>query len=165
MNMKVNFTKLRSVFIALIPLFLLLYSVSAVRAQTQIEVTGKVTFDEGGSAPGVTVLVKNTNNGTVTDTNGIFRISAPSNATLVFSQLGMAKQEVALAGRTTINVVMKEDVSQLNEVVVVGYGTQKKVNLSGAVAQIDGKELQNKPVPNVTSALQGALPGVTVLER
>lgn len=162
--MKVNSKKVRNVFIAILPLFLLLQLLGlTAQGQEQSTVTGKVTFEDGSAAPGVTVKVKDTNTGTSTDAAGNYQLKVPANATLVFSQLGMAVQEIPVGSRAIINVVLKEDVSQLNEVVVVGYGTQKKVNLSGAVAQIDGKDLQNKPVPNVTSALQGALPGVTVL--
>ncbi len=143
-------------------LFLLIAS-QIVYAQSTIQVSGQVRLKDGSGAPGVTVVIKGSTTGVSTDVNGNFRISAASNATLVFSQLGLLTQEVPIDSRTVVNITLEEDISELNEVVVVGYGTQKKVNLSGAVAQIDGKDLINRPVPNVTAALQGLLPGVTIL--
>lgn len=164
MMMKMSLKKMRNACMAFIPLFLLLYSGTLVMAQTAKNITGKVVFKDGISAPGVTVIEKGTNNGTSTDANGNYRISVKSDdAVLVFSQVGLTTQEIKLNGRTTLNVTVQEDVSQLNEVVVVGYGTQKKVNLTGAVSVIDAEQLTSRPVPNVTGALQGVAPGVTVL--
>src|SRR5690606_18221183 len=100
---------------------------------------------------------------TASDADGIYRISAAGDGTLVFTLLGSMPQEVPINNRTVIDITLQDDVSALDEVVVVGYGTQKKVNLSGAVAQIDGEALANRPVANVTGALQGVAPGVTVV--
>ena len=134
-----------------------------VYAQENLQISGVVTLSDGTPGAGVTVAVKGTTTGTITDVNGNFKIAAPATSTLVFSQVGLARQEVAVSNRTQINVSMADDVSELNEVVVVGYGTQKKVNLTGAVSVIDGEQLSSRPVPNVTGALQGVSPGLTVL--
>jgi len=131
-------------------------------SQSQLTVTGKIVFQDGAPAIGVSVAVKGTTIATASDDDGNYRISTPSTGTLVFTQLGAVPQEIAVDGRTIVNVTLESDVSALDEVVVVGFGTQKKVNLSGAVAQVSGDALVNRPVANVTGALQGVLPGVTV---
>ncbi|RQP08522.1 MAG: TonB-dependent receptor, partial [Parapedobacter sp.] len=132
-------------------------------AQSQPIVTGKIVFQDGTPAVGVSVAVKGTGTATASDDDGNYRISAPGTGTLVFTQLGSLSQEIDIHNRTVINVTLESDVSALEEVVVVGFGTQKKVNLSGAVAQVSGDALVNRPVANVTGALQGVLPGVTVI--
>jgi len=134
-----------------------------LHAQSPITVTGKIVFQDGMPASGVSVTVKGAGAATASDTDGNYRISAPPSGILVFTLLGSTPQEIAIGNRTVINVTLEEDVSALDEVVVVGYGTQKKVNLSGAVAQIDGEALASRPVANVTGALQGVAPGVTVV--
>jgi hypothetical protein len=107
-----------------------------VWAQERV-ITGKVTSSEDGSAlPGVNVLVKGTTNGTVSDSGGSFRISiSGSNATLSLSFIGFISQDVEVGARTTIDVIMAPDVKQLSEVVVVGYGTQIKQDLTGNIAE------------------------------
>src|SRR5690606_14664777 len=99
--------------------------------------------DDGTTLPGVSISVKGTTSGTSTGIDGSYTLKASDNAVLIFSQIGVAKQEISVNKRREINITMQDDISKLNEVVVVGYGTQKKVNLSGAVSQIDGKELSN----------------------
>ncbi len=131
-------------------------------AFAQVTVSGKVSMKDGTPAPGVSVQVKGSTTGTSTDGNGNYRITVAGDGTLVFTQLGMVRQEIPVTNRTSINVTLEEDISELNEVVVVGYGTQKKINLSGSVATVDGKDLVDRPVPNLTAALQGVLPGVTI---
>src|SRR5690606_32677811 len=133
--------RMRCIPAYLMALLFLLYWGIAANAQTPIQVTGKITLSDGSPAAGVSVTVKGTNVGSASNAQGIYRITAPGNAVLVFSQIGSAKQEIAVNNRSEINVTLQDDISQLNEVVVVGYGTQKKVNLTGAVAQIDGEEL------------------------
>jgi TonB-linked SusC/RagA family outer membrane protein len=127
-------------------------------------VQGTITGQGNGEPlPGVNVLVKNTNIGTVTDIDGKYSIDIPDeNAVLVFSFIGYVTQEVAINGRNIINVVMAEDVQSLEEVVVVGYGTQKKSDLTGAVANIKSEELLERQTFNVGQALQGRIPGVDV---
>jgi TonB-linked SusC/RagA family outer membrane protein len=134
-----------------------------VWAQERV-ITGKVTSSEDGSAlPGVNVLVKGTTNGTVSDSGGSFRISiSGSNATLSLSFIGFISQDVEVGARTTIDVIMAPDVKQLSEVVVVGYGTQIKQDLTGNIARVKGDELRNLPVPSFDQALQGKAAGVFV---
>lgn len=127
-------------------------------------ITGKVTAQEDGSAlPGVNVVVKGTTNGTVTDGDGNFKINIPSGDTfLVFSFIGLITQEVPVGVRSVMDVVMSSDITQLNEVVVVGYGTQLKQDLTGNVASVKGDVLQNVPVPTFEQAIQGRAAGVFV---
>ncbi|WP_440135473.1 SusC/RagA family TonB-linked outer membrane protein [Chitinophaga sancti] len=133
---------------------------SALRA---IPVTGVVTDDKGQPIPGVTVLVKGTTTGTTTDVNGTWKLNVPdATATLEFSFIGYVKQEVPVNGTTNFSIKLMQDVTSMSEVVVVGYGTQKKVNVTGAVTAIDGKDISAKPIGQVSTALQGVAPGVTV---
>ena len=129
-----------------------------------IRITGKVTDGPTGTGlPGVTVQVKGTNTGTVTDGTGAYSIQAEDNATLVFSSIGYVKIEVVVNGRTTINVPLTEDTKSLNEVVVVGYGTQRKSDVTGATVTIKGDELVKQPVLTATQALQGKAAGVQII--
>lgn len=130
-----------------------------------VKVTGKITDAKGNPLPGVSVQVQGTSKGTVTDANGTYTIDAPGNSTLVFSYIGFLQQKVAVNDRARIDLVLQEDTKGLNEVVVVGYGTQKKVNLTGSVATVSADKLASRPVTSVQNALQGLVPGVTVLSR
>ena len=131
--------------------------------QQKIVVTGNVTDDKGNSMPGVTIIIKGTNKGTVTDANGKYSITVDdSNSTLVFSFIGFHTQEVPVNGQTTLDVQMNEDVLGLDEVVVVGYGTQKKINLTGAVSTVSGKKLADRPVSTVSEAIQGVVPNLNI---
>ncbi len=132
-----------------------------------ITVTGKVTSSEDGEGlPGVNVILQGTSQGTVTDINGDYEIDVPSVETvLVFSSVGYNRQEVTVGDRTVINIVMNPDITSLEEIVVVGYGTQKKINLTGAVASVSGDELIKRPVTNPASMIQGLLPGVQVIQN
>lgn len=127
-------------------------------------VTGKVTDINGDPLPGVTVLVKGTSKGTITDEGGYFTLSGVSgNATLHFSFVGFQTQDLPVGGRSTIDVTLLTDLQLLDEIVVVGYGTQKKADLTGSIAVIDGKDLAKKTsTVNLTDALQGTMAGVTV---
>ncbi|MFA7140413.1 MAG: SusC/RagA family TonB-linked outer membrane protein, partial [Proteiniphilum sp.] len=127
------------------------------------DISGKVTDARGEPLPGATVLIKGTSIGTVTDVDGIFSLRIPVNAaTLQVSFVGMKTQEIPVAGRTSFNVVLEEEAIGLEEVVAVGYGVQKKVNLTGSVASVQGELLTTRPVGAVGAGLQGLLPGVTV---
>jgi TonB-linked SusC/RagA family outer membrane protein len=127
-------------------------------------ISGKVTSENGDPLPGVSVLEKGTTNGTVTDTEGIYSLSATNeNVTLVFSFIGYISQEVAVNGRSTVDINMKEDVVSLGEVVVVGYGSQKKTDLTGAVTSIKIADIAQFPTARVDQALQGRSSGVYVL--
>lgn len=128
-----------------------------------VTVTGKVTSAEDGSGvPGVNILVKGTSTGTITDFDGNFSLSAPSDGVLVFSFVGFQAQEVSVNGRTSIDVSLQPDVTALSEVVVVGYGTQEKKEITSAVTSIDSKEFNQGNVPNVSQLLQGKVSGLVI---
>lgn len=132
--------------------------------QAKITVTGTIT-DKEGPIIGANIIEKGTTNGTVTDLDGGYSISVASNATIIISYIGYDNQEIAVNGRTTINATMSEDTQALDELVVVGYGVQKKVNLTGSVASVNFDEMaQSRPVTSVSSALSGVLPGVSVMQ-
>lgn len=126
-------------------------------------ITGTVKDEHGGPLPGVSVRVKNKNAGTATDMNGKFSFSIPDGSTtLVVSMVGFKTQEVPIGNGAPLAIVLAEDASKLNEVVVVGYGSQKKINLTGAVDQIGTEYFNDRPVPNVSRAIQGAIPNVNL---
>ncbi|MEX2513292.1 MAG: TonB-dependent receptor [Cyclobacteriaceae bacterium] len=131
-----------------------------------IDVSGTVTSSVGENIPGVSILVKGTFIGTVTDIDGKYSLNVPNeDDILVFSSIGFLTQEVPLNGRAVIDIVMAEDVQGLDEVVVVGYGTQKKVNVIGSVTTIGNEELTAAPVSTISNALAGRLPGAIVQQR
>ncbi|OUJ74099.1 SusC/RagA family TonB-linked outer membrane protein [Hymenobacter crusticola] len=141
----------------------LCYSVAALAQQAQT-ISGRVADKKGEGLPGVTVLVKGTSAGATTDGTGTYTLQAPAGATtLVVTYLGYKPQEVAISNRTAINVTLEQDTKALDEVVVVGYGTQKKVNLTGAVDQVTSQVLENRSVPNLTQGLQGVLPNLNLV--
>lgn len=138
---------------------------SLILQQATVEIKGKVV-DTQGPLPGLTVSLKgNPKIGVSTDANGVYSIKVPEDAVLVFQMLGYQPQEIPVRGKQTVNVTMEADNTNLDEVVVVAYGTQKKANLTGAVATISNKQLVNRPVASTQNALQGLTPGVTVLQR
>src|SRR5690606_9757566 len=128
-----------------------------------IGVSGRVTDESGKPLPGVNILIKGTTLGTTTDFNGTYALEVEDpEAILVFSFIGYVTQEVSVSNRSTINIVLLEDFHSLNEVIVVGYGTQKKENLTGAVDQVGSETFENRPLPNLTQGLQGVLPNVDI---
>jgi TonB-linked SusC/RagA family outer membrane protein len=136
---------------------------SATVAPQNVPVSGRVTDAKGEGLPGVTVLVKGTTTGTSTGADGSFSLSAPENSTLVFSSIGYKNQEIAVTGATsTIAIRMSDDAQSLNEVVVVGYGTQSRQELSTSVASVGAAALARQPVAGFDQALQGQAPGVQV---
>jgi TonB-linked SusC/RagA family outer membrane protein len=142
--------------------FLFTLAFTAAFAQQQ-NVKGKVTgADDGLGIPGVSVTEKGTTNSAATDLDGNYQIAVGSNATLVFSYVGYAKQEVAVNGQTALSVTLKPEVNELNEVVVVGYGTQKKKVSSAATTVTSGKDLVNTNSIDATAALQGQSSGVSI---
>lgn len=130
--------------------------------QQQIKVSGVVKDVTGESVIGASVLEKGTSNGIITDIDGNFTLSVKPNATLIISYIGYQMQEVQVVAGKTINVILKEDAEMLDEVVVVGFGTQKKVNLTGSVGIATAKELESRPVASATQALQGLVPGLKI---
>ncbi|MCX2739895.1 SusC/RagA family TonB-linked outer membrane protein [Pontibacter anaerobius] len=143
--------------------FLMIFALmTSAWAQAQT-VSGRVTAASDGSIlPGVTVLEKGTTNGITTDANGEYRLNVQPNATLVFRFIGMTTQEVPVNGRATVDVQLRADEKQLQEVVVVGYGTQEKRDVTGSVASVSGEDLENVPTPSLESALQGRAAGVQI---
>ncbi|GGF11562.1 SusC/RagA family TonB-linked outer membrane protein [Hymenobacter cavernae] len=136
---------------------------SALAASVANGVGGTVKDAKGAGIPGVTVVVKGTKNGTVTNPDGSFRLELETGKeTLVFSSIGFKTQEIAVNGRPIITVTLVDDAAALNEVVVVGYGAQTKVSLTGSVATVDMKTIQELPVGSLSTALQGQMPGVGV---
>ena len=129
-----------------------------------ITITGKVTDENGEPLPGVSVKFKGTNIGVTTNTEGVYSINAPDAVgTLVFTYIGFTSQEVTINQRSAINVTLIEESSALSEVVVVGYGTQKKVNLTGAVSSLNVDEkITNRALTNISSGLSGLMPGLSV---
>jgi TonB-linked SusC/RagA family outer membrane protein len=135
-------------------------------SQQQKGITGKVTDDTGASLPGVSIVVKGTTNGTITDFNGNYSIAnVPEKATLVFSFVGMKTQEKSVEGKTSLNVMLQEETVGVEEVVVIGYGTRQKKNLIGAVDQIGATIIENRPVSNTMQALQGAAANLTIQQK
>ena len=130
----------------------------------QLTVTGKVTSsDDGGALPGVSVLVKGTSTGTTTDFEGVYKLNVPdANAVLVFSFIGYASQETAIGNRSSIDIVLNADVSELSEVVVIGYGEVKKSNVTGSIVSVKEEDLKRVPVTNVMESLQGNVPGMDI---
>lgn len=123
----------------------------------QLKVSGTVTDQNGETVIGATVKVKGGADAaaTITDMDGHYTVNAPSDGTLVVSYIGFATQEVAVGGRQQVDIVMKEDDEMLEELVVVGYGTMKKKDLTGSVASLGSKDINNNSVNNIGSAIQG----------
>ncbi len=126
-------------------------------------VTGKVTDAGGNGLPGVSVTVKSSTSGAVTDGNGAYSVNVPGDKnTLVFSYIGYVSQEVAIGAKSQINVSLAEDATALSEIVVVGYGTQKKSQMTGAISQVTAKQITEMPLTSLGQALQGRAAGVDV---
>ena len=130
-----------------------------------VTVSGTVTDESGDPLPGVTVSVPGTTMGTATNLDGRYSLSVPEGSTLVFSFIGFEPQSVEVGGRSVIDVVLSEDMASLDEVVVVGDGTQKKDNMTGSVSTISEKSIENRPVTNAATALQGISPGLVVTRQ
>jgi TonB-linked SusC/RagA family outer membrane protein len=127
-------------------------------------VSGRVTSQEDGlGLPGVNVIEKGTSNGTVTDVQGQYSLEVFEGATLVFSSVGYISEEVAVGTRSVIDLVMSTDVHQLEELVVIGYGTVRRRDLTGSVASISERDFADKPVSNISQALAGRIPGLDVV--
>ena len=130
-----------------------------------IKLTGTVTDEKGGALPGATIGLKNGKNIAVTDVNGSFAITVPENTTLLVSYIGFQTQEVVVGSRTQLTIVLKEEAGSLNEVIVVGYQTQRKKDLTGAVSVISSKDINALPVGGVDQIIQGKAAGVSVTQN
>ncbi|MVN77507.1 SusC/RagA family TonB-linked outer membrane protein [Hymenobacter sp. HMF4947] len=132
-------------------------------APAAVPITGRVMGPDGAAIPGVTVLVKGTSNGTTTNADGSFSLSLPdANATLVISAIGFVTQEIPLEGRTQLTIALATDVQTLSDVVVLGYTTERKADLTGAVAQVNQRDISDLPVTTPAQILQGKAAGVAV---
>jgi len=146
-----------------LPLFILLFFLIPFSGFSQsINVKGRVTDQTGQPVVGASVMVKGANLGVTTNANGDFEIQASPNSMLVVSSVGFTDQEVKVNGNQFLNVTLNRSVTGLNEVVVIGYGTQRKEAITGSVSTISGQKLNEVPSSNISNALQGRLPGVQI---
>jgi TonB-linked SusC/RagA family outer membrane protein len=145
-------------------LLFFLFLIHTVAAQSQdLKITGKVTGSSSASPlPGVTIAVKGTSRGTVTNSDGTYSILVPPNALLVATFIGFTSKEVPVGSQTVVDITLSESVTQVEQVVVVGYGVQRKVDITGAISQVKGEEISKQPVPNAVSGLQGKVAGVQI---
>ncbi len=133
-------------------------------AQNNITISGTVLDSQGQPLPGASVVLQGTTTGIQTDFDGNYRLeNVPSNGTLVFSYVGFTTQNIPITNRTTIDVTLQEDTQSLDEVVVVGYGTQKKADLTGSIATVDAEEIEKTPSANPVQSLQGKVAGVQIV--
>ena len=143
---------------------MILWTAGAAYAQQPIAVSGHVTDNTGEPFIGVSILEKGTSNGVITDINGEYRINVKSGAVLVFSYIGFTTQEVKVTG-STLNVTLKEDTQIIDEVVVIGYGVQKKSNVTGSISSVKADDMKNNSITNAASAMQGKVSGVQVVNN
>ncbi|MGS2763666.1 SusC/RagA family TonB-linked outer membrane protein [Sinomicrobium sp. M5D2P9] len=146
-------------------IFLFLFCLFSASLHAQnITISGDVKDEEGAPLPGASIVVKGTSTGTESDFDGLFTLDIPQkeNTILIISSLGFIAQEVEVGDKTSFSISLRTDIESLDEVVVVGYGTQKKKNLTGAVATIDSKVLESRPITDVGRGLQGVSPGLTI---
>lgn len=139
---------------------------NVMSSQQTSKVTGKVIDSTGGSLPGVSVVVKGTTNGTITNADGVYSLSnVPANSTIVFSFVGMKMEEIPVGNKTVINLTMVEESIGIEEVVAVGYGTMKKSDVTGALTTVSEKTIKEKPVQNAIQAMQGKAAGVDIVSN
>jgi len=158
--MKAKFTQILKQRYYLLFFFSLL--IQQTYAQEQITISGKVASASGEGIPFANVIIKSTSKGAVTDADGNYSIAAKSNETLVYSSQGYKSQEIAINNQTAINVSLAEDALALNEVVLVGYGSQNKKDLTGAISLVKAEEIQKRQITTVADGLQGLVTGVKV---
>lgn len=139
---------------------------SAIDVQAQNRVTGKVTDDNGEGLPGVNVLVEGTSTGVITDTAGDYQIAVPDGShVLLFSFVGFVTEKMEIGNQSIINVTLLADIASLQEVIVVGYGTQEKRDVTAAISSIDGESIKRIPTAGTAQALQGQVPGVDIVSQ
>ncbi len=133
--------------------------------QLKKQITGKVVDIQGEAIIGANIFETGTTNGTVTDIDGKFSLSVEDNAKIRISYIGYLGQSINTDERTSFNIVLLEDTQALDELVVVGYGTQRKIHMTGAVSQITNNDLMKAPMQNVSNMLTGKIPGLTSIQR
>jgi TonB-linked SusC/RagA family outer membrane protein len=159
--MKTIVTQMRQKRLIALGLFLLV-GMTSVFAQKQVNVSGKIIDELNGTMIGVSVLEKGTTNGVITDLDGNYSLSVSEGATLIYSYVGYITQErKVVAG--TMNITLKEDTKTLDEVIVVGYGVQKKSSVTGAISSVKAEDIENRTITNVEQALQGKMAGVQII--
>jgi len=141
---------------------LTLKATSGPQQRTGRAITGTVLDAFGDPVIGANVVEKGTTNGTITNYDGLFNLNVSENATLVISYIGYVEQTIAVGNQSTFTIKLQEDTQALSEVVVVGYGIQKKINLTGSVASVSSEELTQRPITSVAAGLQGLVPGMTI---
>ena len=146
-------------------MFFLVLVCTGIQAQTTITVTGTITDTSNNPIIGATVSIQSTKNIAITDIDGKYVLKGPSNGTLIVNYIGMQSIKVPIDGRSTVNVILKEDVNQLHDVIVVGYGTQKRGSLTGAVSAVSGDEMLHTKNENPQNMLTGRIPGVRVWQK
>ncbi|WP_424961302.1 SusC/RagA family TonB-linked outer membrane protein [Ekhidna sp.] len=145
-----------------VALILVLVLCTSALSVAQNTVSGTVVDERGEGIPGVTVLEKGTANGTITNVDGSYTVSVGENAVLVFTFVGFVPQEITVGDRSTVDITLSEDLEELEEVVVIGYGTQKKSHLTGAISKVENKKLDQLPLSRVDDALIGQVSGVNI---
>lgn len=164
MQLKLRF-KERKIFSSKKNLMLLLSLCVSFVAFAQSAISGKVTSQNGEPIIGASIKIKGTSSGAITDVSGLFKIGGNGNETLVISYIGYLSKEVILNGKNNVSVQLTEDLKALNEVVVVGYGTQRKSDITGAVSSIKAADISKIGGSNIAEALQGKTPGVEILNQ
>src|SRR3990170_2214046 len=143
--------------------FLLIFSFQSLSSEAQqVQIKGKIAGADGTAVGGASVTVKGATTGTSSDADGNYQISAPSNGTLVFTSVNFVEHEEVIGGRTTINITLQSSNNILSDVVVVGYGTQKKKDVTGSVSSVNLEVMKNSPNTNMAQFLQGTVPGLNV---
>ena len=153
-----NFKKIKFVLV-------LLLAFTAINLSAQTTVKGVVKDSNGEEVIGATILEQGTKNGTTTDLNGQFTLKVEGKKPLIISYVGMKTQLVNVIGKTNVNVVLQDDVTSLNDVVVIGYGTIKKRDLTGAISQVDEADIRQAPVVNAMEGLQGKIAGLDIVRE
>ncbi|SFU67866.1 TonB-linked outer membrane protein, SusC/RagA family [Porphyromonadaceae bacterium KHP3R9] len=137
--------------------------INIIQQPAKKQITGKVVDAQGDAIIGANIIEQGTTNGTVTDVNGNFSLDVENNATIRVSYIGYLEQSIATAGQSVFNITLQEDTQALDEVVVVGYGTQRKVSITGSIASVKTEELQNIPASNLSNTLAGRASGVQII--
>jgi len=136
-----------------------------ILSEDNVIVKGTVRDVNNEPLPGVSVIIEGTSTGTVTDIEGNYNVEVPEGGVLLFSFIGFERQRISIANRTNVDIILKEDARSLQEVVVIGYGSVQRADITGSVAQISSKDIDAFPVPNVQQALRGRAPGVRVIQN
>jgi len=162
MNKNKTAAKMKALLWSLLPLLL----ITSVYAQNARTITGTVKDDKGNTLPGVTIEVKGTKTYTTTNTSGVFSVTVPSGAkTLIISSVGMKDKEVAISSSAVMEITLESVSQNLNEVVVVGYGTAKRANVTSSISSVSAKDIKDLPVAGIDQAIQGKVAGVTVMNN